>query len=143
MISEVILSPTLITTIRDTRPGDAWLPLVAELEDKIQAVRVNGRVKAAHEMGMVVEGLKAKVRPIPHTLPLNLTSVPLPGNHLPPPVPTQHAQTHPRKRKNKHSNHPIIHPTQIPPVLPLFAKAGAEDRTGDPEGVRGERAGVL
>lgn len=71
LISEIILSPALITTIRDTRPGDAWLPLVAELEEKIHAVRVNGRVKAAHEMGMVVEGLKAKVRPnISHPFPL-------------------------------------------------------------------------
>jgi hypothetical protein len=71
LISEIILSPALITTIRDTRPGDAWLPLVAELEEKIHAVRVNGRVKAAHEMGMVVEGLKAKVRPnTSHPFPL-------------------------------------------------------------------------
>ncbi|KAI5454705.1 Vacuolar protein sorting-associated protein 52 [Naganishia albida] len=60
LIQQLILSPTLITTIRDTRPGDAWLPLMVELEEKIHAVRVMGRVKAAHEVGMVVEGLKAK-----------------------------------------------------------------------------------
>lgn len=38
------------------------MPLMVELEEKIHAVRVMGRVKAAHEVGMVVEGLKAKVR---------------------------------------------------------------------------------
>ncbi|KAJ9108921.1 hypothetical protein QFC21_000242 [Naganishia friedmannii] len=60
LISDLILSPTLITTIRDTRPGDAWLPLIVELEQKVNTVKTNGKVKAAHEIGMVVEGLKAK-----------------------------------------------------------------------------------
>jgi hypothetical protein len=61
LISDVILSPSLVTIIRDTAPGDAWLPAIAQLHDKLVAVRARGKVKAAHEIGMVVEGLKAKV----------------------------------------------------------------------------------
>ena len=61
MIGEIILSPQLVTTIRDTRPGDAWLAAVKELEDKVRAVRARGEVRAAHEVGMVVEGLRQKV----------------------------------------------------------------------------------
>lgn len=61
LIGEIILSPQLITTIRDTRPGDAWLGAVRELEDKVRAVRGRGDVRAAHDVGMVVEGLRQKV----------------------------------------------------------------------------------
>lgn len=61
LISSLILSPDLVALIRDTLPGDAWLPAIAQLEDKIIAVKGHGNVKAAHEVAMVVEGLKAKV----------------------------------------------------------------------------------
>ncbi len=61
LIADIILSPDLVQTIRDTEPGDAWLPAVATLHSKLIAVRAKGKVKAAHEIGMVVEGLKAKV----------------------------------------------------------------------------------
>ncbi|KAJ9101932.1 hypothetical protein QFC19_005013 [Naganishia cerealis] len=74
LISDIILSPTLITTIRDTRPGDAWLPLIVDLEQKINAVKTNGKVKAAHETGMVVEGLKAKARSPEYAEPIGTPS---------------------------------------------------------------------
>lgn len=61
--SSLIIPPDLITLIRDTMPGDAWLPAVKLLEQKIQVIkRLKGDVKAAEEVDRVVEGLKAKVR---------------------------------------------------------------------------------
>jgi hypothetical protein len=61
IISDIILPPPLVATIRDTAPGDGWLPAIKQLHEKLVAVRARGNVKSAHEIGMVVEGLKAKV----------------------------------------------------------------------------------
>lgn len=56
-----MIPPDLIAVIRDSAPGDAWLPAISQLEDRIIAIKARGKVKASHEIGMVVEGLKAKV----------------------------------------------------------------------------------
>lgn len=62
VVADIILPPDLIILIRDTAPGDGWLPAIVVLEEKIEAVKAWSNVKAAAEVGMVVEGLKAKVR---------------------------------------------------------------------------------
>jgi hypothetical protein len=61
LINSLVIPPDLIYLIRDTAPSEKWIPAVAQLEEKIWAVRSQGRVRASHEVGMVVEGLKAKV----------------------------------------------------------------------------------
>jgi len=61
LINSLVIPPDLIYLIRDTAPSEKWIPAIAQLEEKIWAVRSQGRVRASHEVGMVVEGLKAKV----------------------------------------------------------------------------------
>jgi hypothetical protein len=61
LIKSIVIPPDLIYLIRDTVPNETWIPAIAKLEGKIWAVRARGKVRASHEVGMVVEGLKTKV----------------------------------------------------------------------------------
>lgn len=61
LIKSLVIPPELIYLIRDTVPNTEWIPAIAQLEQKIWAVRARGKVRASHEVAMVVEGLKAKV----------------------------------------------------------------------------------
>lgn len=61
LVRDIIIPPDLIYLIRDTTPGENWIPAIAQLEEKIRTVRSRGKVKASHEVGPIVEGLKTKV----------------------------------------------------------------------------------
>ena len=69
LISGLTLPPTLITTILDTDVDELWIPAVADLERRLEALKMRGRVRAARDLGEVAEGLRIVVRPIsPATL---------------------------------------------------------------------------
>jgi hypothetical protein len=63
LLTDITLPPALVLTIRDTQPSqnpDLWLSAILQLEDKIVAIKSRGKVKAAHEMEGVIEGLRVK-----------------------------------------------------------------------------------
>lgn len=62
LISGLTLPPTLVTTILDTDVGESWIPAVADLERRLEALKVRGRVRAARDLGEVAEGLRIVVR---------------------------------------------------------------------------------
>jgi hypothetical protein len=70
LLSDLIIPTSLVLTIRDTEPAanpTLWLQAIAELEDKMVAVKSRApRVKAARELEGVVEALKLKAM---HVLP--------------------------------------------------------------------------
>lgn len=72
-----------------------------------------------------------------------MTSRNLLGDHISPPVPPQPDQTNPRISKDKHTNHPVVHPPQVPAILPLSVQTSTENRPGDPESVHSQCEGVL
>lgn len=70
LLSDLIIPTSLVLTIRDTEPAanpSLWLQAIAELEDKMQAVKSRGaKVKAARELESVIEALALKAM---HALP--------------------------------------------------------------------------
>lgn len=87
LVDAIAIPPDLIHVIRNTTPSAAWIPVIETLDAKILAVRSRGKVKAAHQVGMVVEGLKAHavvsirafllalIRPLRATVETNIQSV--------------------------------------------------------------------
>jgi len=70
LLSDLIIPTSLVLTIRDTEPSanpSLWLQAIAELEDKMVAVKSRGaKVKAARELEGVIEALALKAM---HALP--------------------------------------------------------------------------
>ncbi|KAH9966054.1 vacuolar sorting protein [Russula dissimulans] len=58
LISGLTLPPDLVTTILDTDVGEPWIPVVADFERQLEALRVRARVRAARDLGEVAEGLR-------------------------------------------------------------------------------------
>lgn len=70
LLSDLIIPTSLVLTIRDTEPSAnpaMWLQAIAELEEKMTAVKARGsKVKGARELESLVEGLALKAL---HSLP--------------------------------------------------------------------------
>ncbi|BEJ17281.1 hypothetical protein CspHIS471_0606820 [Cutaneotrichosporon sp. HIS471] len=70
LLSDLIIPTSLVLTIRDTEPSanpQMWLQAIAELEDKMGAVKSRGaKVKGARELESLVDALALKAL---HTLP--------------------------------------------------------------------------
>lgn len=64
LLSDLIIPPSLVLTLRDTEPAQnpqLWLQAIAELEDKMVAVKSRGvKVKAARELEGIIEALALK-----------------------------------------------------------------------------------
>lgn len=60
-----MLAPSFILTLRDTTPlqkPELWLEAIPALEDRLATIKSRGKVKAAHDLGLILDGLRAKVR---------------------------------------------------------------------------------
>ena len=63
LIEEIVISPTVTQTIRDTFPAqapDKWLGAISELESKLGSIKARRKVKATQELSGILEGLRAK-----------------------------------------------------------------------------------
>lgn len=63
LLADITLPPALVLTLRDTQPSqnpELWLSAIAQLDEKIHAVRSRGKVRAAKEMESVIDGLRLK-----------------------------------------------------------------------------------
>lgn len=70
------MSPPLARIILDTNVGEPWLEAIAEFESKLTTAKARARVKAARDLGDVLEGLRIVVSDPSHlqfnlNLPLN------------------------------------------------------------------------
>lgn len=57
-----MIPPSLATTILDTDVGEQWLDAVADFERRMVIAKSRLRVKAARDLGDVIEGLRIVVR---------------------------------------------------------------------------------
>ena len=99
LLNEITISPSLATLILDSPVGDAWLPAVEELEQKMQLTGSRSRVKAAKDLAEVTEGLRIVVCPLPFPLTYCLTA--MSGSHQASSFLPFHVQTHTGKRYHK------------------------------------------
>ncbi|KAL1694430.1 Sac2 family-domain-containing protein [Schizophyllum commune] len=58
LVSDIIIPPPLATLILDTQPGEPWIPAIEDFERRLVTSRARTRVKAARDLGDVMEGLK-------------------------------------------------------------------------------------
>jgi hypothetical protein len=56
-----MIPPSLATTLLDTDVGEPWLDAVADFERRMTTTKSRLRVKAARDLGEVVEGLRIVV----------------------------------------------------------------------------------
>lgn len=105
LLSDLSMSPELVTTILDTAVGEPWIPVIEEFQQKLQSIKVRSRVKAARDLAELVEGLRIAVGVIfgkfGYKLILNLDSQ---GRYKDPGLlPSSHA-THQNKHKHQHAH---------------------------------------
>lgn len=62
LVSDIIIPPPLATLILDSQPGEPWIPAIEDFERRLVTSRARTRVKAARDLGDVMEGLKIAVR---------------------------------------------------------------------------------
>ncbi|KAH9951693.1 Sac2 family-domain-containing protein [Amylocystis lapponica] len=58
LLVDLCIPPPLATLILDTNVGEPWIPAIAEFEQRLNALKVRVRVKAARDLGEVAEGLR-------------------------------------------------------------------------------------
>ncbi|KAI0320685.1 vacuolar sorting protein [Amylostereum chailletii] len=58
LLSDLTLPPPLATTILDTDVGEAWIPVIEDLERRLEGLKIRSRVKAARDLGEVAEGVR-------------------------------------------------------------------------------------
>jgi hypothetical protein len=56
-----MIPPSLATTILDTNVGEPWLGAVVDFEKRMTTAKSRLRVKAARDLGDVIEGLRIVV----------------------------------------------------------------------------------
>ena len=61
LVSDLSISPSLVSAILDTPVGETWISAISELEQKISSVKARSRVKGARDIAEVVEGLRIGV----------------------------------------------------------------------------------
>lgn len=63
LLADITLPPSVLLTLRDTQPvqnPDLWLEAVQQLEEKINAIKIRGKVKATRETEHIIDGLRIK-----------------------------------------------------------------------------------
>ncbi|KAJ3564831.1 hypothetical protein NP233_g8034 [Leucocoprinus birnbaumii] len=58
LISEITIPPALSTTILDTNVGEPWIEAIEDFERRLTLSKSRSRVKAARDLGEVMEGLR-------------------------------------------------------------------------------------
>ncbi|KDR83878.1 hypothetical protein GALMADRAFT_236339 [Galerina marginata CBS 339.88] len=58
LLSEITVPPSLATTILDTNVGEPWIDAILDFERRLNTSKARTRVKAARDLGEVVEGLR-------------------------------------------------------------------------------------
>ncbi|KIK67980.1 hypothetical protein GYMLUDRAFT_155416 [Collybiopsis luxurians FD-317 M1] len=58
LISDIVVPPTLATLILDKPVDESWIPAVEDLERHLEVIKARSRVKAARDLGEVLEGLR-------------------------------------------------------------------------------------
>jgi hypothetical protein len=61
LVSDIMIPPSLATTLLDTNVGEPWLDAVADFERRMTTAKSRLRVKAARDLGDVIEGLRIVV----------------------------------------------------------------------------------
>lgn len=61
LVSDITIPPSLATTLLDTNVGEPWLDAVADFERRMTTAKSRLRVKAARDLGDVMEGLRIVV----------------------------------------------------------------------------------
>ena len=67
LLSDIMIPPSLATTLLDSNVGDPWLDAVADFEKRMTTAKSRLRVKAARDLGDVIEGLRIVVGNSFHT----------------------------------------------------------------------------
>jgi vacuolar protein sorting-associated protein 52 len=62
LITDIVIPPSLTTVILDTDVGEPWISAIDEFERHLEMTKARSRVKAARDLGEVVEGLRIVVR---------------------------------------------------------------------------------
>jgi len=61
LLSEITIPPSLATIVLDTSVGEPWIDAITDFERKLHTSKTRTRVKAARDLGEVVEGLRIVV----------------------------------------------------------------------------------
>ncbi|KAF9464409.1 vacuolar sorting protein [Collybia nuda] len=61
LISDITLPPQLATLILDTDVGEPWILAITDFERRLETTKARSRVKAARDLGEVIEGLRIVV----------------------------------------------------------------------------------
>lgn len=61
LVSDIMIPPSLATTLLDTNVGEPWLDAVPDFERRMTTAKSRLRVKAARDLGDVIEGLRIVV----------------------------------------------------------------------------------
>lgn len=62
LLSDLVIPPSLATTILDTDVGEPWIAAITDFERRLDVLNARSRVKAARDLGDVAEGLRIVVR---------------------------------------------------------------------------------
>ncbi|CCA73324.1 related to SAC2 protein [Serendipita indica DSM 11827] len=57
LIADLTIPPELATLLLDTNVGEPWIEAVAQFEEKLDAIKSRGRVKASKDLGEVAQAL--------------------------------------------------------------------------------------
>lgn len=136
LLSDLSISPELVTTILDTTVGEPWIPVIQEFQQKLQSIKVRSRVKAARDLAELVEGLRIAVGVDPgqfgYELNLNLDSQ---GRYKDPGFLSSSHATHKNKHKHQHAHASKFRLPQIRTSL-CFSPTSCQIRcTRTPEGL--------
>ncbi|KAF8974178.1 Sac2 family-domain-containing protein [Flammula alnicola] len=58
LLSEITIPPSLASTILDTNVGEPWIDAIMDFERRLNTSKARSRVKAARDLGEVIEGLR-------------------------------------------------------------------------------------
>ena len=61
MLTDITVPPALATIILDTNVGEPWIDAILDFERRLNTAKVKTRVKAARDLGEVIEGLRIVV----------------------------------------------------------------------------------
>ena len=61
LLSDIMIPPSLATTLLDTNVGEPWIDAIMDFERRMMTAKARLRVKAARDLGEVVEGLRIVV----------------------------------------------------------------------------------
>ncbi|KAF9076804.1 vacuolar sorting protein [Rhodocollybia butyracea] len=58
LINDIVIPPSLATLILDSKVDESWLPAIEDFERHLEVIKARSKVKAARDLGEVVEGLR-------------------------------------------------------------------------------------